>query len=64
MNVTDISVSGMRCGAAGAVRDVARAAGGIGATPVQRALELSTDKGIVAAGLPVSRWPSKVAATG
>ncbi|WP_435282330.1 ATP-binding protein [Streptomyces koelreuteriae] len=39
--------------------NIARAAGGIGATPLQRALELLTDKRIVAAELPVSLRPSK-----
>ncbi len=39
--------------------NIARAAGGIGATPLQRALELLTNKRIVAAELPVSLRPSK-----
>ncbi len=38
--------------------NIARAAGGIGATPLQRALELLTDKRIVSAELPVSLRPS------
>ncbi|GHJ35497.1 hypothetical protein Sm713_11060 [Streptomyces sp. TS71-3] len=42
-----------------AFTDIARAAGGIGATPLQRALELLTDNRIVAAELPVSLRPSK-----
>jgi hypothetical protein len=40
-------------------RGPARAAGGIGAAPLQRALELLTGKRIVAAELPVSLRPSK-----
>jgi len=39
--------------------NIARAAGGIGATPLQRALERLTDKRIVAAELPVSLRPSR-----
>ncbi|MGA5757212.1 ATP-binding protein [Nonomuraea bangladeshensis] len=39
--------------------NIARAAGGIGATPLHRALELLTDKRIIAAELPVSTRPSK-----
>ncbi|MDX3237513.1 DUF234 domain-containing protein [Streptomyces sp. ME03-5709C] len=39
--------------------NIARAAGGIGATPLQRALGMLTDKRIVAAELPVSIRPSK-----
>jgi hypothetical protein len=39
--------------------NIARAAGGIGATPLQRALELLVAKRIVAAELPVSLRPSK-----
>lgn len=39
--------------------NIARAAGGIGAAPLQRALELLADKRIVAVELPVSLCPSK-----
>jgi AAA+ ATPase superfamily predicted ATPase len=39
--------------------NIARAAGGIGATPLQRALNLLTEKRVVAAELPVSLKPSK-----
>jgi uncharacterized protein len=39
--------------------NIARAAGGIGATPLQRALNLLTDKRVVAAELPISLRPSK-----
>ncbi|MDQ0583207.1 hypothetical protein QF030_005385 [Streptomyces rishiriensis] len=39
--------------------NIARAAGGVGATPLQRALELLTGKRIVAGELPVSLRPSK-----
>jgi hypothetical protein len=39
--------------------NIARAAGGIGATPLQRALEILTGKRIVTAELPVSLRPSK-----
>jgi AAA+ ATPase superfamily predicted ATPase len=39
--------------------NIARAAGGIGSTPLQRALTSLTDKRVVAAELPVSTRPSK-----
>lgn len=39
--------------------NIARAAGGIGATPLQRALGLLTDKRVVTAELPVTLKPSK-----
>lgn len=39
--------------------NIARAAGGIGATPLQRALGLLTQKRVIAAELPVSTRPSK-----
>jgi len=38
---------------------IARAAGGIGATPLQRSLGVLTDKRMIAAELPVSTRPSK-----
>ncbi|WP_405568805.1 AAA family ATPase [Streptomyces phaeochromogenes] len=39
--------------------NIARAAGGIGATPLQRSLTILTDKRVIAAELPVSTRPSK-----
>jgi uncharacterized protein len=39
--------------------NIARAAGGIGATPLQRALVLLTEKRVIAAELPLSTRPSK-----
>ncbi len=38
---------------------IARAAGGLGSTPLQRSLTLLTDKRVVASELPVSTHPSK-----
>ncbi|GAA2637528.1 ATP-binding protein [Streptomyces vastus] len=39
--------------------NIARAAGGLGATPLQRSLGILTDKRVIAAELPVSTRPSK-----
>ena len=39
--------------------NIAHAAGGIGATPLQRSLAILTDKGVIAAELPLSTRPSK-----
>lgn len=44
--------------------NTARAAGGIGATPLQRALGLLTEKRVIAAELPPPHGPRRTAATG